>query len=144
MVLSLVDPYEPYVAAQTSFSRLAPQGPSTQLVYATFGEGQRVLVPFVDTGIVYPGVGGQMGDPALLRYIWGIRFGGQGTLFVRALVDEVEVQRGYVVLEEDATQASYFQLPNGTAGYGIQLQITGSAWWRYYQIDWDPVVEGGQ
>ena len=144
MTLTLIDPYEAYVAAGTSFSRLAPQGNQTKLVYATFDEGRRTLLPFVDTGLIYPGQGGKMGDPSLARYFQGVRFGGSGKLYIRAMVDNTEVQRGYVTLSEDAWQASYFHLPRGCAGYGIRLQIVGLAWWRYFEIEWDPIVEQGE
>ena len=144
MSLNLIDPFEAYVAAGTSFTRLSPQGNSTQLVYATFDEGQQTLLPFVDTGLIYPGVAGQMGDPSLLRYFYAVRFGGFGKLYIRAMVENTEVQRGYVEMVEDATQASVFKLPKGTAGFGIRLQIVGLAWWRYFEIDWDPVVQEAQ
>ena len=142
--MPLIDPYDAYVAAGTTFSRMAPQGTGTQKVYGTFDEGRRTLLPFVDTGLIYPGKGTQMGDPALFRYFNGIEFGGQGTLFVRAYIDQTRVAKGFVVMEQDAYQANYFHLPRGSAGYGIRLQICGLAWWRYFSIDWDPVMEDPQ
>ena len=145
MPLSLIDPYEPYITAGTQFARMsAPSGATGQMVYARFGEGPRPLLAFVDTGLVYPGNNNQMGDPSLLRYFYGVKFGGKGTLYLRAFVDDVLVQQGYVTLEEDAFQASYLNMPRGGAvGYGLRLQISGLAWWRYYEIDWDP-VQGGE
>ena len=142
--MALIDPYDSYIAAGTSFSRLAPQGTGTQLVYATFNEGRRTLLPFVDTGLMYPGQGGAMGDPALFRYFYGIRFGGAGKLYLRVMVDNRESSRGFVTLVEDTYGSNYMRLPRGEAGYGIRLQIVGLAWWRYFEIDWDPVVNDEQ
>ena len=139
--MPLLDPYDAYVAAGTTFSRMAPQGTGTQIVYGTFDEGRRTLLPFVDTGLIYPGRGQAQGDPKQFRYFQGIEFGGAGTLFIRALIDDTEVARGFVVLEQDAYQANYMHLPRGSAGYGLRLQICGLAWWRYFSIDWDPVME---
>lgn len=133
----LADPYEDYLKAGTSFSRLAPAA-NTQLVYAVFNEDRRPLLPMVDTGLIYPGANGQ--DPSLLKYFYRVRFGGSGRLYIRAMVDNTEVQRGYVTLSEDPYQASIFHLPKGCAGYGIRLQMVGIAWWRYYDIEWDPVA----
>jgi hypothetical protein len=120
----------------------APSG-TTAPCYATFNEDpHRQLLPFIDTDLIYPGDNNQMGDPSLLRYFYGVRFGGSGKLYVRALVDATEVARGYVTLAEDPNQASIFHLPDGAAGYGLRLQLVGLAWMRYFYIDWDPVGEG--
>jgi hypothetical protein len=75
----------------------------------------------------------------MLRYFNGVRFGGSGKLFIMASVDNDVVAQGSVVLSEDAYQASIFRLPVGTAGYGIRLRMTGIAWWRYFEIMWEPV-----
>ena len=98
------------------------------------------MAPMVDTGLIYPGPNGQQ-DPSLLKYFNLIKFGGSGKLYIRAMVDNTEIQRGYVTLSEDAYQASIFRLPKGCAGYGIRLQMVGIAWWRYFKIEWDPVAE---
>jgi hypothetical protein len=137
--MSILDPYEDYLKAGTSFSRLEPHT-STQLVYAVFNEDRRPLLPMVDTGLIYPGLDGQQ-DPTLLKYFYRVRFGGTGKLYIRAMVDNTEVQRGYVTLSEDAYQASTLRLPRGCAGYGFRLQMVGIATWRYYEMDWDPVAE---
>lgn len=136
--MTLVDPYPAYLTAGTTFSRMSNPAANKTLVYGTFDEDKRQLLPMVDTDLIYPG-----GDVSLLKYFYGLRFGGEGTLFIRALVDKVEVARGYVVLSEDAYQASCFNLPRGCAGYGIRLQLVGLAWWRYFYLDWDPVSEEG-
>jgi len=141
--MTLVDPYPAYLTAGTTWSLMGNPGSTTQLVYATFNEDRRPLLPFVDTDLIYPGENNTQGDPSTLRYFSGIRFGGEGQLFVRALIDNTEVARGYAILSEDAYQASCFNLPKGVAGYGIRLQITGIAWWRYFYIDWAPVSEEG-
>ena len=130
--MAIVDAYEDYLTAGTSFKRLAPSA-STGVVYGIFNEDRRPLLPFVDTGLVY------CGDPSLLKYFHKIRFGGKGKIYIRAMVDNTEVARGWVVLSEDPNQASIFRLPRGTAGYGLRLQLAGVAWWRYYEIIWDPV-----
>ena len=83
--MTLTDPYQDYLAASVGFSRLAETG-STQLVYATFNEDRRPLVPFVDTGLIY------CGDPTLLKVFSGVRFGGTGKIYIRAMVDNTEVQ----------------------------------------------------
>jgi hypothetical protein len=142
MTLNLVDGYPAYLTAGTRFQRMAPPSGTTALGYATFNEDpHRQLLPFVDTDLMYPGDNNQVGDPSLLRYFYQVRFGGAGKLFVRALVDETEVARGYLTMAEDSNQASIFHLPDGTAGYGLRLQLIGLAWWRYFYIDWDPVGE---
>jgi hypothetical protein len=105
-----------------------------QTVYGTFNEDRRQMMSFVDTGIVF------CGDPSLLKYFYRVRFGGSGKIYVRALVDNTEVKRGYVTLSEDPNQASVFHLPRGCAGYGLRLQLAGIAWWRYYEIEWDAVA----
>lgn len=142
--MALIDPYEDYLTASTSFQRLAAPV-ATQLVYGVFNEDRRPLIPMVDTGLIYPGLsssdGSQRQDPSLLKYFNSVRFGGRGKLYIRAMVDNTEVQRGYVTLAEDAYQASVFRLPKGCAGYGLRLQMVGIAWWRYFEIDWDPVQE---
>ena len=139
-----VDAYQAYLSAGTTFGELAPQGSGTGIVYGTFnGDSKRQLLPFVDTDLVYPGANGQMGDPGLLRYFYGVRFLGSGTLFVRAFTDKTLVQTGYVTLDEDPNQASIFKLPNGTAGYGLRLQWCGLATMRMYILDWDPATEEG-
>ena len=143
MTVALVDPYPAYLTAGTGFQRMAPLGTGTQLVYATFDEDPRQLLPFVDTGLIYPAEGGQQGDPSLCRYFNFIRFGGAGKLYARVFVDSSVVQQGFVTLAEDSNQASILHLPRGTAGFGIRLQLVGLAWWRYFAIDWDPVSEGG-
>lgn len=130
---TIVDPYEPYLAAGTSFSRLAPTGATGSLVYGVFNEDRRPLLPFIDTSLVY------CGNVDLLKYFEKVKFGGKGKLFIRAMVDDTEVQRGYVTLSEDPNQASIFHLPRGAAGYGLRLQICGIAWLRYYEIIWNPV-----
>jgi hypothetical protein len=135
--MPLVDPYEPYLTAGTSFARLAPSS-GTRLVYGLFNEDPRPMLPFVDTGLVY------CKNPELLKYFKHVRFGGTGKLYIRAMVDNTEVQRGWVVLSDDPNQASTFRLPKGTAGYGLRLQLAGIAWWRYYDITWDPVSAQGQ
>ena len=143
MGLAIVDPYPAYLAAGTQFQRMSPPSGTTALAYATFNEDpHRQLMPFVDTDLIYPGENNLMGDPSQLRRFYGVRFGGAGKLFIRALVDQVEVARGYVTLAEDPNQASIFRLPYGSAGYGLRLQMAGLAWWRYFYIDWDPVMEG--
>ena len=136
--MTLIDPYQDYLTASTSFSRLAAPA-NSQLVYGVFNEDRRPLIPMVDTGLMYPGPNGA--DPSLLKYFNSVRFGGKGKLYIRAMVDNAEVQRGYVTLSEDAYQASIFRLPKGCAGYGIRLQMVGIAWWRYFEIEWDPVAE---
>jgi hypothetical protein len=130
--MTLVDPYEAYLTAGTSFARLAPSD-STQLVYARFNEDRRPLLPMVDTGLIY------CQRPDLMKYFKWVRFGGRGKLYIRAMIDDTEVQRGWVVLSEDPNQASVFKLPKGSAGYGLRLQLTGISWWRYFDIEWDPV-----
>ena len=138
--MKLVDAYPDYLTAGTTFQRMSPPSATTTLAYATFNEDpHRQLLPFVDTDLIYPGPNGVIGDPSVLRRFYGVRFGGGGKLFIRALVDETEVARGYVTLAEDPNQASIFHLPNGTSGYGLRLQIIGLAWWRYFYIDWDAV-----
>jgi len=141
--MPVLDPYDAYLAAGTSFSRLAPLSGTNKTVYGTFNEDRRTLLPFVDTGMVYPGPGNAMGDPSLLKYFYSVRFGGSGKLYIRAMVDDTEVQRGFVTLSEDPYQASVFHLPRGCAGYGLRLQWVGLAWWRYYEISWDPVTPQG-
>jgi hypothetical protein len=136
--MTLIDPYQDYLIASTRFQDLAAPA-LTQLAYGVFNEDRRPLCPMVDTGLMYPGLQGS--DPSLLKYFHEIRFGGSGKLFIRAMVDNAEVQRGYVTLSEDAYQASSFRLPKGMAGYGLRLQLVGIAWWRYFEIMWDPVVE---
>jgi hypothetical protein len=140
--MAFLDVYPDYLTAGTRFQRMATPGAPLGLGYATFNEDpHRQLLPFVDTDLMYPGVDGP-GDPAMLRRFYGVRFAGAGKLWVRALVDDTEVARGYVTLAEDPNQASIFHLPNGTAGYGLRLQIVGLAWWRLFYIEWDPVAEG--
>jgi hypothetical protein len=136
--MPIVDQYQDYLTAGTDFERLVGTG-TTQLVYGVFNEDLRPLLPFVDTGLVY------CEDPSLLKYFHKVRFGGKGKIYVRAMVDNTEVQRGWVTLSEDPNQASIFHLPRGCAGYGLRLQLAGIAWWRYYEIIWDPATgQGGQ
>jgi len=130
--MAIVDAYEAYLTAGTSFSRLAPED-TTTLVYALFDEGRSPLLPMIDTGLLY------CKDPSLLKYFYKVRFGGSGKLYIRAMVDNTEVCRGHVVLSEDPNQASLFRLPRGCSGYGLRLQLVGIAWLRYYEIIWDPV-----
>jgi len=135
----MIDVYQDYLSAGTGWERLVPPSGVPALAYGLFNQGDRPLLPFVDTGLFYPGENQQTGDPTLLKYFNAIRFGGEGRLFVRALVDKTEVERGYVTLTDDPFQASLFKLPQGTAGYGLRLQITGLAWWRYLEVLWEPV-----
>lgn len=135
--MSLIDPYQDYLEACSTFNRLAPPD-DTALVYGVFNEDQRPMMPFVDTGLVY------CGEPQLLKYFYRVRFGGSGKLYIRAMVEDTEVARGHVTLSEDPYQASVFRLPRGTAGYGLRLQMTGIAWWRYYDIEWDAVTRGAK
>lgn len=137
--MPIIDPYADYLAAGTSFSRMVSGVTGVTGVYGIFNEDRRPLLPFVDTGLVYPGPGGQQ-DPSLLKYFNKIRFGGRGKVYVRAMVDGTEVQRGYATLSEDPNHADFFKFPIGTCGYGIQLQIVGIAWWRFYEILWEPVT----
>lgn len=143
-VTVLVDPYQAYLSAGTGFGSLANPGSGNQTVYATFDEDRRQLLPFVDTDLIYPGPNNQPGDPSALRYFYGVRFLGSGTLYVRAYADQTLVQTGYVVAAEDPNQASVFNLPQGTGGYGLRLQWTGLGWMRMYIIDWDYYVEPGE
>jgi hypothetical protein len=137
---SLVDTYQDYLAAGTSFSRLAPAGTGRQTVYALFNQDRRDLLPFVDTGLIYPGEGEQIGDPSLARSFDSIHFSGGGTLFVNVWIDQTLLSRDVrVVLAEDAWQAALLKLPEGTAGFGIRLQMTGLAWIRLIKFDWDPL-----
>lgn len=138
---TILDPYEAYLTASTSFQRMPVQGSSAKTAYGFFDEDRRPLVPMIDTGIMYPGHGGQPGDPSLLKYMYRVRFGGSGKIYIRAMVDDTEVQRGFVTLVDDANQANIFRLPQGTAGYGIRLLMSGIAWWRYFEVDWSPVAE---
>ena len=130
--MALIDPYKDYLAAGVSFSPLSETA-TPQLAYGVFGEDRRPLLPFIDTGLIY------CGDLTLFKYFYRVRFGGSGKLYVRAMVENTEVQRGSVVLSEDPYQASIFRLPRGCAGYGLRLQLVGLAWMRYFAIEWDPV-----
>jgi hypothetical protein len=130
----VLDQYQSYLSAGTSFSRLtATTGATAATVYAVFGEDTRPLLPMVDTDLIF------CDTPYLLKYFHSVRFGGRGKLYVRALADGTEVARGWVTLSEDPNQANIFHFPRGTAGYGIRLQLVGIASWRYYEIEWDPV-----
>jgi len=141
--MSLVDSYQAYLTAGTTFTRLLPTGTGRQMVYALFNQGSYQLLPFVDTGVMYPGDGTQMGDPSTLREFDTIRFGGAGTLFLNVWVDDTLILQGAkVVLAEDPYQASTLSLPSGTAGFGIRLQIAGLAWIRWFKINWEPL--GGE
>ena len=127
--------YEDYLKAGTSFDRLSVTG-TTGVSYGRFNGDRRPMLPMVDTGLIY------CGDPGLLKRFYGIRFGGGGKIYVRAMVENTEVSRGYVTLSEDAYQSSVYRLPRGCAGFGLRLQLVGIAWWRYFEIDWDPFAEG--
>lgn len=135
----MIDVYQDYLTAAAAFQRLAPPSGDPVLAYGLFGRDQRELVPFVDTGLFYPGENHQSGDPTMLKYFNAIRFGGEGKLFLRVMVDKTEKARGFVTLSEDPYQASLFRLPQGTAGYGLRLQMVGLAWWRYLEVMWEPV-----
>lgn len=145
MAQAYQDLYQSYLSAGTGFNRLATPSGSQVLLYGKFNQGQDQLLPYVDTGVIYPGEGGQIGDPAMLRFFNSVRFGGSGTLYIRALVDDVPIASGSVVLAEDPFQASIFRLPVGEAvGYGIRLQMTGLAWWRYFEVMWEPVAPASE
>lgn len=132
--MGVQDIYQSYLSAGTSFQRLTPPSGNPALVYGLFNQDtQRPLLPFIDTGDLFPG------GPHLLKFFNSIRFGGGGKIYVRALVDDSVVAQGYVTLAEDAYQASVFRFPQGTAGYKVRLQMPGVAWWRYFDIEWDPV-----
>lgn len=136
--MALLDPYQNYLTAGTSFARLAPfddgnnDYPSKN-VYGLFNEGRDPLLPFVDTGLIF------CGNPSVLKYFNEVKFSGNGKIYVRALVDSTEVARGYTILSQDPNIANVFRLPRGTAGYGLRLQLTGIAWWRHFEINWDEV-----
>lgn len=132
--------YQSYLSAGTTFSRMVPPSGSQVLLYGKFDQSRDPLLPYVDTGLIYPGENGAIGDPSMLRYFNGVRFGGSGKLFIRAIIDNTVVCTGSVVLEEDAYQASIFRFPSDAAGYGVRLQMTGIAWWRYFEILWEPVA----
>ena len=130
-----VDLYQTYLAAGTAFQRMVAPAGVPVVIYGQFNRDRRPLLPFVDTGLIH------CGAPSQLKAFNSIRFGGSGTLFVRVLVDDSYLCMAQLVLSEDAYQANVLSLPNGTAGYGIRLQLAGVAWWRYFDIDWDPVRE---
>lgn len=129
----MIDLYQPYLAAGTSFQPMGYPAGSQAVVYGKFNMDRRPLLPFVDTGLVH------CGAPSQLKAFNSVRFGGAGSLFVRVLIDDTYLCTAQLVLSEDAYQANVLSLPNGTAGYGIRLQMAGVAWWRYFDIDWDPV-----
>ena len=132
--MALVDQYQDYLAAGTSFARLVGStGATAATSYATFNEGRFPLLPAVDTGLIF------CGAPYLLKYFNTVRFGGSGKLYIRAMIDNTEVARGFVTLSEGPNQSNIFRIPRGKAGYGLRLQMVGIAAWRYYDIDWDPV-----
>jgi hypothetical protein len=135
--VSVVDQYQSYLAAGTSFARLAPPVDTVpKKVYGTFNEDQRDLLFAIDTGPIF------CDTPYLMKYFHVVRFSGSGKIYIRALVDQTEVARGWVVLSEDPSQSNLFRLPRGTSGYSLRLQMAGIAKWRFYDIEWDPVAPG--
>lgn len=130
---STIDLYQSYLTAGTTFQKLVPPAGDAVLAYGQFNQDRRELLPFVDTGLLY------CGDPSGLKFFNSITFGGEGTLFLRVMVDNTYIANARLVLSQDAYQANVLTLPDGTAGFGIRLHMTGLAWWRYFDIDWDPV-----
>lgn len=132
--MAVYDQYSDYLAAATTFQRLvAPTGATGVTVYATFNDSARPMLPMEDSGPI------SCDSPYLLKYFDHIRFSGKGKIYIRALVDEIEVARGYVTLSEGPTDENIFKLPDGTAGYSIRLQMVGIAIRRYYDIMWEAV-----
>ncbi len=131
------DVYQQYLVAQTSRDRLA-HAYNTTVAYGQFDEGRDFMPQFVDTGPIF------CGAPGALKRFRQVTFGGNGKLYIRAIVDNKEAATGYVILSEGPAQANIFRLPRGTAGYAIQLQISGLGWWRFFEIDFDPIGAGNE
>lgn len=126
---SASDPYQTYLTACSSFG--ATYETQSWLVYAELEAGDRDLYPFVEIARL------SCGDFNRLKDFRSLAFHGDGTLYVRALVDGKEVKRGHVVMGDHPRQTKVFRLPAGSQGSILSVQVGGLGRWTHFDLDYD-------
>lgn len=129
--MSASDPYQNYLAASAAF--LPVFRTQDALAYAELEASELDLYPFVEIARL------SCGDFNRLKDFNALVFNGVGTLFVRALVDGVEVKRGKVVMGDNPRQTKIFRLPTGSQGAVLSVQVGGLGRWTHFDLDFNAV-----
>ena len=127
--MSASDPYQNYLTACAAFQKTAET--ETDRVYAELEAGVEDLYPFVEIARI------SCGDFNRLKDFNVMAFHGDGTLFVRALVDGMEVKRGKVVMGDHPRQTKVFRFPTGSQGAVLSVQVGGLGRWTHFDLDFD-------
>ena len=126
-----VNAYQTYLLRSSQFQRTTKPVGAVVPRYAILEADEEPLFPMLETARIYCGL------PSVLKNFYEVVFEGQGTLYVRAIVDGKEAGRGWVSMDPGPRQSQVFRLPEGTAGLWIVLQLGGLGVWEDAQLMWE-------
>lgn len=139
MPVDVTPVYEKYTEAQCSFDKTLQLEVPTELGVGLFDEDMdRPLPIFIkDTN--------SCGVPDTLKFFREIRFYGNGDAWARVMVDNQVIvttpDNVPIVMEQDPTLARILNMPRGTAGYWIDVEVTLVGRFMFWEIIWEPVTD---